>query len=92
MLIVDGQPVSLAGFHNPIELLGKKIGRVGPVYTPKEFRKNGYASLITAHVTKKVIEQDAIATLYTQAENPTSNKIYQELGYVLVDENRRIKI
>ena len=92
ILFVDNQPVSFAGFHDPVELLGKKIGRVGPVYTPKEFRKNGYASLITAHVTKKVIEQDAIATLYTQAENPTSNKIYQELGYVLVDENRRIKI
>lgn len=92
MLLIDGQPVSFAGFHDPVELLGKKIGRVGPVYTPKEFRKNGYASLITAHVTKKVIEQDAIATLYTQAENPTSNKIYQELGYVLVDENRRIKM
>lgn len=92
ILFVDNQPVSFAGFHDPVELLGKKIGRVGPVYTPKEFRKNGYASLITAHVTKKVIEQDAIATLYTQAENPTSNKIYQELGYVLVDENRRIKV
>ena len=92
LLLIDGQPVSFAGFHDPVELLGKKIGRVGPVYTPKEFRKNGYASLITAHVTKKVIDQGAIATLYTQAGNPTSNKIYQELGYVLVDENRRIKI
>jgi hypothetical protein len=92
ILLINGQPVSFAGFQDPIELLGKKIGRVGPVYTPKEFRKNGYAGLVTAHVTKKIIDQGAIATLYTQADNPTSNKIHQELGYVLVDENRRIKI
>ena len=91
ILEVAGVPVSLGGYHLPLEFFGKKISRIGPVYTPKEFRKNGYASVITAYLTDKILNLNAIATLYTQANNPTSNKIYQELGYVLVDEIRRIK-
>lgn len=90
LLEVKGEVVSLGGFHKPIEILGKKIGRVGPIYTPKQFRKNGYASQVTAFLSKLILNQGAIATLYTQANNQTSNKIYQEIGYRLVDENRKI--
>lgn len=91
LLEIDGQVVSFGGFHTPIEILGRKIGRVGPIFTPKEFRKNGYASLITSFITRILINEGAIVTLYTQAENPTSNKIYQNLGFLKIDENRRVK-
>ena len=92
LLIVDSIPVSLGGISGIIELEDNLIGRVGPIYTPKEFRKKGYASAITSYVTQSLLDRGAIATLYTQAANPTSNKIYQELGYELVDENRKIKL
>lgn len=56
----------------------------------KDFRKNGFASALTSEITKILISQSALPTLYTQASNPTSNKIYRELGYSLMDENRRV--
>lgn len=91
LLEIEGSPVSLGGFATPVEVLGQKIGRVGPIYTPIEFRKRGYASVITSHLTQLHIAEGAIPTLYTQSDNSTSNKIYQNLGYELVDEIRRIK-
>lgn len=90
LMLVDGEPVSLGG-HSDLQLFeGFSIGRVGPTYTPKNFRKRGYASSITSEITEHLTKLGAIPMLYTQAENPTSNKIYQEIGYKLVDENRRI--
>ena len=91
LLEVEGRLVSLGGFSASVEALGQKVGRVGPIYTPIEFRKRGYASVITSYLTLMRIADGAIPTLYTQADNPTSNKIYQNLGYELVDEIRRIK-
>lgn len=90
LLEIDGVPVTMGGNSDLQHFDGSSIGRVGPIYTPREFRKNGYASAITSAITEKLLQSGAIATLYTQAENPTSNKIYQEIGYTLVDHNRRI--
>ena len=90
LLEVDGEVVSLGGNSDIQEFDGISIGRVGPIYTPLEHRKKGYASAITSAISEKLLSQGVIPTLYTQATNPTSNKIYQEIGYTLVDENRRI--
>ena len=90
LLEVEGSIVSLGGNSDIQEFDGFSIGRVGPIYTPHEFRKKGYASAITSAITEKLLNQGVIPTLYTQATNPTSNKIYQDIGYTLVDENRRI--
>lgn len=90
LLEVNGVPVAMGGNSDLQHFYDFSIGRVGPIYTPREHRKNGYASAVTSAITEKLLESGAIATLYTQAENPTSNKIYQEIGYTLVDENRRI--
>jgi len=54
---------------------------VGYVYTPKEYRGRGYASLLVAEVTKHVLNDGKIATLYTDLSNPTSNSIYMKIGY-----------
>lgn len=90
LLISQGMPVCMGG-HSDIQTFeGFSIGRVGPIYTPDEFRKKGYASALTSEITKTLISRGALPTLYTQAANPTSNKIYQEIGYTLVDENRRV--
>jgi ribosomal protein S18 acetylase RimI-like enzyme len=83
---VDGDVVAIAG-HAPIVATGNTaIGRVGPVYTPSEFRRRGFGSAVTAHVTRHLIEKGARVMLFTDAANPTSNSIYQAIGYRLVDE------
>ncbi len=56
--------------------------RIGPVYTPPEARRRGYATALTARVSQEVLNQGKrFVTLYTDLANPTSNKIYQAIGY-----------
>jgi uncharacterized protein len=56
--------------------------RIGPVYTPPGLRGRGYGSAVTAHVTKKQLDSGLdYCFLYTDLSNPTSNKIYMDIGY-----------
>jgi predicted GNAT family acetyltransferase len=57
------------------------VSRIGPVYTPRDFRGRGYGSAITAAASRAVLEAGDVACLYTDLANPTSNKIYRQLGY-----------
>lgn len=56
---------------------------VSYVFTPAEFRGKGYASNLTAAVTRSMFEDRSLefCTLFTDMANPTSNKIYQAIGY-----------
>ncbi|MET9273859.1 GNAT family N-acetyltransferase [Kribbella sp. NPDC003557] len=74
---VDGEPVSMVGFHQPV--FG--VSRVGPVYTPPERRRHGYAGALTSHVTALILADGNQACLFTNLANPTSNKIYHQAGY-----------
>jgi uncharacterized protein len=74
----EGEPVSLVGFGSPTS------GgiRIGPVYTPPEHRRRGYATSLTAEVTHRLLERGHRACfLYTDLANPTSNAIYARIGY-----------
>jgi uncharacterized protein len=56
--------------------------RIGPVYTPPELRGRGYASSLTAAASQDQLDRGrAFVTLFTDLANPTSNKIYQAIGY-----------
>ena len=80
---VDAQPVSLCGYAG----LTPHGIRIGPVYTPPELRRHGYASALTAHVTKRLLDGGRdYCFLFTDLANPTSNKIYVDVGYELVCE------
>jgi GNAT superfamily N-acetyltransferase len=83
---VAGQIASFAGHAPVVTTESILLGRVGPVYTPPEFRRRGFGSAVTAHVSRHLIEKGARVMLFTDAANPTSNGIYQEIGYRLVDE------
>ena len=83
---LDGTIVAIAG-HAPVVTTEEIIiGRVGPVYTPPEYRGHGFGSAVTAHVSQHLIEKGARVMLFTDAANPTSNSIYQKIGYRLIDE------
>ena len=93
LLLYVGNAIVSFGGHTDYQYLDRvSISRVGPIFTPLEHRKKGYASSITSAITQKLISEGLLPTLYTQSDNPTSNKIYQEIGYTLVDENRRIEL
>jgi RimJ/RimL family protein N-acetyltransferase len=77
---VDRRPVSFC-LHSPVSDT-LRISRVGMVYTPPEFRGHGYASGNVAAASQHALDQGADACmLYTDLANPTSNHIYQKLGY-----------
>jgi predicted GNAT family acetyltransferase len=63
------------------------VVRVGPVYTPPETRGRGYASSAVAAVSRRALATGAHACmLYTDVANPTSNKIYADVGYRRIAE------
>ena len=60
--------------------------RVGPVYTPPEHRRRGYAGAVTAAVSQVMLDRGrAFVCLYTDAANPTSNHVYESIGRGLAD-------
>jgi RimJ/RimL family protein N-acetyltransferase len=74
----EGVPVALAAVSGAP--LG--VARVGPVYTPPSYRRNGYGSGVTAAATAAALGLGAHhVVLYTDLANPTSNAIYQSIGY-----------
>jgi predicted GNAT family acetyltransferase len=76
--IDDGQIVSMVGFRHAAGVV-----RIGPVYTPPEYRNRGYARRLTYEVTADALLQPGVdhAMLFTDADNPVSNSIYRQAGY-----------
>ena len=73
----DGRNVSMVGTSGPTP----SGVRVGAVYTPPEERKRGYASAAVARLSEQLLEKYRFCCLYTDLTNPTSNHIYQTIGY-----------
>ena len=56
--------------------------RIGYVYTPPAERKKGYASAAVAALSQRLLDEGCPRCfLFTEVANPTSNKIYQAIGY-----------
>ena len=81
----DGAPAAIAGLSEPVA----GVVRVGPVYTPRDRRRRGYASGLVAAVSTKVRTNRQRCILYTDLGNPTSNAIYRAIGYRAIDEALR---
>ncbi|HET8660765.1 MAG TPA: GNAT family N-acetyltransferase [Micromonosporaceae bacterium] len=80
-----GEPVSTAYLTVPV--VG--VTRVSGVYTPPRLRGRGYASACVALMSQRALDAGALACmLYTDLSNPTSNKIYQAIGYRPVADTR----
>ncbi|HEY2317074.1 MAG TPA: GNAT family N-acetyltransferase [Solirubrobacteraceae bacterium] len=61
--------------------------RIGPVYTPPRSRRRGYASSAVAGLSRHALATGAHARmLFTDLSNPTSNKIYADVGYRRIGE------
>lgn len=56
--------------------------RIGPVFTPPEYRGRGYATALVAEQSTRLLESGrTFCFLYTDLANPTSNAIYRRIGY-----------
>jgi predicted GNAT family acetyltransferase len=73
-----GQTVSMAGHTGPTP----RGVRINAVYTPPEHRGRGYASANVAALSQRMLDDGrTFCFLFTDLANPTSNHIYQAIGY-----------
>jgi predicted GNAT family acetyltransferase len=74
----EGRPVSMVAVNPAVA----GVVRIGPVYTPDVARRRGYASSAVAAISRQGLDAGAhTCMLYTDLANPTSNKIYADVGY-----------
>jgi predicted GNAT family acetyltransferase len=59
--------------------------RISSVYTPPQFRSQGYASASVAALSQTMLNSGRkFCYLFADLSNPVSNRIYQHIGYVPV--------
>ena len=80
---VDGEVVSTAAGTRPTD----SCMTISSVYTPPKHRKKGYARSCVAQLSQTMLDKGyQLCALFTDLANPTSNKIYKEIGYYQVGE------
>lgn len=63
------------------------VARIGPVYTPPRSRRRGFASAVTHACARDALDGGARSVvLFTDLANPTSNAIYQTIGFRAIGE------
>jgi len=84
---VDGTAVSMAMLRVP----ASGVSRIGPVFTPHERRGRGYGSAVTAAAVQLAHRSGTPdVVLFADLANPTSNGIYQQIGFEPVGDSVRI--
>jgi hypothetical protein len=84
---VDGTPVSMAMLRVP----AAGVSRIGPVFTPRDQRANGYGAAVTAAAAQLAHTSGTPdVVLFADLANPTSNGVYQRIGFEGVDDSVRI--
>ncbi len=79
----EGNPVSMAGYAGPTT----NGIRIGAVYTPPSLRRKGYVSACVAELSQHLLDMGfRFCFLFTDLLNPTSNHIYQQIGYQAVND------
>jgi uncharacterized protein len=83
LLEFNQQIVSMAGSIRPF----RKGISVGYVYTPLKYRNKGFATKCVELLTDHLLNTYDYCTLYTDLANPTSNRIYQKIGYLAIGDS-----
>jgi RimJ/RimL family protein N-acetyltransferase len=79
----DGEPVAMAGLTRTVA----GVTRVAGVYTPRAHRRSGYGGAVTTAASQTARRRGAAeVVLFTDLANPTSNALYQRLGYRPVED------
>jgi predicted GNAT family acetyltransferase len=85
-VLFDWMANNQAVAHGVVLPIGKDGARVLAIYTPPELRGRGYAQAMTAALTQRALDQGRWCTLFTDADNAITNKIYPRVGYRYVSE------
>ena len=83
----DGRPVSMA-YASPAN---GGVTRISGVWTPPDLRGHGYASGVVAALSTARLDAGEACMLYTDLANPTSNAIYQAMGYRRIGDSISIR-
>ena len=76
-------PVSVAGCSDPTP----NGIRINAVYTPPEYRSKGYAIACVASLSQMLLNRGyKYCFLFANLTNPTSNYVYQKIGYQSVSQ------
>jgi len=55
---------------------------IGGVYTPEEYRRNGYSSTLVYQLAKRILAGgNPYCVVHTDADNPISNRMYTNMGF-----------
>ncbi|WP_432093243.1 GNAT family N-acetyltransferase [Streptomyces sp. bgisy100] len=80
----DGVPVSFAAVSRAVA----GMVRVAPVYTPAGHRGRGYAGAVTTAAGRAALDAGADEVLlFADLTNPTTNALYQRIGYRPVEDH-----
>jgi predicted GNAT family acetyltransferase len=81
----EGKPVALASLSRPT----RNGIAINAVYTPPSQRRKGYAENLVAAVSAEGLKRGKkFCVLYSDLANPTSNGIYQRIGYRRIADSR----
>jgi predicted GNAT family acetyltransferase len=83
-----GSSVSMAMLRAP----SAGVSRIGPVFTPRGSRRHGYGSAVTA-AAAQLARNGGVddVVLFADLANPTSNAIYQRIGFHAVADSVRVE-
>jgi len=82
-------PVAMAGLTRIVA----GVARVTGVYTPPAHRRRGYAGGVTTAISRAALAAGARSVvLFTDLANPTSNALYQRLGYRPVQDRVLLRL
>jgi len=78
----DGKVAAIAA----INALTPRHARIAWVYTLPEYRCRGFAAALVADLCGRILKMGKIPLLYTDGDNPASNKSYKNAGFEVVGE------
>ena len=82
-LMKDNIPVSQAAI--------RRKASMGGVYTPEEYRRNGYSSALVSQLAKRILEDgNPYCVVHTDAGNAISNRMYINMGFEQIADMKDI--
>ena len=82
-LIKDNVPVSQAAIRRKVSM--------GGVYTPEEYRHNGYSATLVYQLAKRILDDgNPYCVVHTDTDNAISNQMYTNIGFEYIADMKDI--
>ena len=83
--VEDNRIVAVAGVHVDSDKFG--VATLGNITTHPDFRGRGLGTIVTSHMTAKLVSEGKIVCLNVKADNVPAITCYQNLGFVKVHQH-----